>query len=413
MSGIDLGLREARRIALRAQGLTRARPAQPTRRDVLGVVNRLGLVQLDSVNVLARAHYMPAFSRLGPYDTAILDQAAWSGRRRLFEYWGHEASLLPVGTQPLLRWRMERAARGKGTWSHLQRFAAEQPHVVRETLAEITDRGPLAAADLQNAGKAKGPWWGWSDGKLALEYLFWRGEVGVPARRGAFERVYDVPERFMPPAVLALPTPAEADAQRGLVRIAAQALGVATATDLASYFRLPRTDAGRRIDELVEAGELIGAAVETWRAPAFLAAGADVPARVRARCLLSPFDPLLWERDRAERLFGFRYRIEIYTPSHKREHGYYVLPFLLNDRLVGRLDLKADRAKRCLVVAAAHNEPDCGPETVAEAMAPELRSLAAWLDLETIVTEANGSLAPLLAKRLESRNGDAEQASIP
>ena len=413
MKTSTLSLREARRVALRAQGLLRARPPRPKRHHVLGVVDRLGLIQIDSVNVLARAHYMPAFSRLGPYETTLLDRAAWTGRRRLFEYWGHEASLLPVETQPLLRWRMEGASRGIGTWARMARFAEEQPHTIRETLAEIVDRGPLAAADLRDAGEAKGPWWGWSDGKLALEYLFWSGRVGVTARRGAFERIYDLPERFLPPEILALPTPREADAQRGLIRIAGRALGIATSKDLGAYFRMSPADARPRIGELVEAGELIPVVVEGWRDPAFLIEGLEAPARASARCLLSPFDPLLWERDRTERLFGFRYRLEIYTPSHKREHGYYVLPFLLKDRLVARLDLKAERASRHLVVAAAHSEPGCNPEEVAAALLPELSAMAAWLGLSEIVVRPNGNLVPFLARLIEGRKFGGDHGFAP
>ncbi|HEX4768888.1 MAG TPA: winged helix-turn-helix domain-containing protein [Lichenihabitans sp.] len=394
----SLSRREARRIALRAQGLLRARPPRPLMHHLMAMIGRLGLVQIDSVNVLARAHYMPAFSRLGAYDAGLMDLAAWTGRRRLFEYWGHEASLLPVETQPLLRWRMAAAAEGSGTWGNLARFAAERPERVREVLAEINDRGPLAAADLGGA-RGTGPWWGWSDDKRALEVLFWRGQVGVSTRRGAFERVYDLPERILPAAVLSRPAPPKAEAQRGLVRIAAQALGIATGGDLAAYFRLPVTDARARVAELVEAGELRPVRVEGWPQQAYLAPGADLPRRAAAAALISPFDPLLWERPRTERLFGFRYRLEIYTPAHKREHGYYVLPFLLGDRLVARLDLKADRARSRLMVLGAHAEPGTQPRRIAEALWPELDRLAHWLGLGTILFEGRGDLVPMLAAR--------------
>ena len=395
---ISLSRRDARRIALRAQGLLRARPPRPLKHHLRAMIERLGLVQIDSVNVLARAHYLPGFSRLGAYDTGLIDRAAWTGRRRLFEYWGHEASLLPVETQPLLRWRMAAAAEGSGTWSGLARFAAERPERVREVLAEISDRGPLAAADLGGA-RAKGGWWGWSDDKRALEVLFWSGRVGVSSRRGAFERVYDLPERILPVAILDRPTPPRAEAQRSLIRIAAQALGIATGGDLAAYFRLPVTEARARVADLAEAGELQPVHVEGWPQPAYLAPGADLPRRAAAAALISPFDPLLWERPRTERLFGFRYRLEIYTPAHKREHGYYVLPFLLGDRLVARLDLKADRAGSRLMVLGAHAEPGTPPGRIVEALWSELERLAGWLRLGTILVEGRGDLVPMLAAR--------------
>ena len=397
MTPLSLTGREARRIALKAQGFVEPSPARPRIGDVLGLVARLGLIQIDSVNVLTRAHYVPAFSRLGAYDTTLIDRAAWTGARRLFEYWGHEASLLPVEVHPLLRWRMEAAARGTGTWVNVARAARESPARIAEILAEIRDRGPLAAADLHGASKGQGGWWGWSEGKTALEYLFWSGRVGVRTRRGAFERVYDLPERILPGEILDLPTPSQAEAQRGLLRIAARALGIATGGDLAAYFRLAAEEARPRIADLVEAGEILPATVEGWTAPAYLWPGAEAPARISARRLVSPFDPLLWERPRTERLFGFRYRLEIYTPAHKREHGYYVLPFLMNDRLVARFDLKAERRERRLVVAGAHHESHGKAGAVAEAAWPELRRLAAWLGLDTVTVAPMGALAAALA----------------
>jgi uncharacterized protein len=403
-----LSAQAARRVALAAQGFGRARPPAPGRRHLLSLVERLGMLQIDSVNVLARAHYMPAFSRLGAYPREALDGAAWNGRgRALFEYWGHEASLLPVALQPLLRWRMARAERGEGMWADLARFAHERPQEIAAALEEIRERGPLAASELSNAGRSRGGWWGWSDGKRTMEYLFWSGRLAVATRRGTFERVYDLSERVLPAAVMAAPTPSEPEAQRALLRIAARAMGVATGGDLGRYFRLPAADAKARVAELQEAGELLPVDVKEWGKPAYLSPEAVLPRRpVTASCLLSPFDPLLWERDRAERLFGFRYRIEIYTPAHKREHGYYVLPYLLDDALVARVDLKADRAANTLRVLAAHAEADRDRGEIAEALSAELAALAFWLGLERVTVARRGDLAArlgaALARRVES-----------
>jgi uncharacterized protein YcaQ len=394
---IAISVATARRVALAAGGFARKRPVAPGRAQLLATADRLGLFQIDSVNVLARAQYLPAFSRLGPYDPTHLDKAAWSARRRsLFEYWGHEASLIPVSLQPLLRWRMQHAHRDKWLGGELARFVDERRDYVQSVLAEIRDRGPLSAADLTDAGAARGPWWGWSDGKRAAEYLFLTGQLVVASRRGAFERVYDLPERVLPPDILAAPTPPRADAQRALLRIAATAMGIATEFDLRTYFRLPLADARARIAELVEEGTLLPAVVQGWDQPAFLAAGAAAPRQICAQALLSPFDPLLWERDRPLRLFNFHYRIELYTPQHKRTHGYYVLPFLLNDQLVARVDLKADRATRTLHVLSSHAESHARHDEAAHALAAELRLLAAWQNLATINIVPRGDLAAAL-----------------
>jgi uncharacterized protein YcaQ len=348
--------------------------------------------------VLVRAQYLPLFSRLGPYERTLLDRAAYGGRRRaLFEYWGHEASLLPVALQPLLRWRMARAERGVGVYRGLVRWARRRRAFIDGILAQIAERGPLAASELTDGGRSRGNWWGWSHGKFAVEWLFWTGRLTTATRR-RFERVYDLPERVLPPAVLAVPTPPEDEAQRALVRLAARALGVATERDLADYFRLHGADARRRVGELVEAGDLVPARVEGWARPAYLDPRARAPRRVSARALLAPFDPLVWERERAERLFGFHYRIGIYTPAAQRTHGYYVLPFLLGDRLVGRVDLRADRAAGVLQVPAAHAEASVDRPRVAIALAEELRAMAGWLGLGRVVAGARGDLAaPLRA----------------
>jgi uncharacterized protein YcaQ len=328
-----------------------------------------------------RAHELPPFSRLGPYPRDLLTRAAGTAPRRLFEYWGHEASLLPVELQPLLRWRMQRAA--DDAWGGMRRIAREQPGLVERVLEEVRARGPLAASDLADERpRRSGPWWDWSDAKRAMEYLFWSGQVTAARRTTSFERLYDLPERVLPRAILATPTPTVEDAQRELVRVAARATGVAAERDLRDYFRLPTADARARVAELVEAGELVPVEVEGWgRTQAFLHREARVPRRVDARALVGPFDSLVWERSRVERLFGLRFRIEIYVPAPRRVHGYYVLPFLLGDRLIARVDLKADRRAGVLRVPAAHAEPGA-PAHTHEALRAELHALAAWLGLE-------------------------------
>ena len=397
----QLSAAEARRIALAAQGFAEAPPARAVDGRALRsrVLDRVGLIQIDSVNVLQRAHYLPSFSRLGPYDTNLLDKLSHYAPRRLFEYWGHEASLIPVELHPHLRWRMRRAH--DDAWGGMRRIARDRPELVAAVLADIGQRGPLTAAQLAHLDgprAPKGPWWDWSDVKRALEYLFWSGEV-TSARRVRFERRYDLPERVLPAAVINAPTPDDDEAQRTLLRTAARALGVATEPDLRDYFRLPSAESKLRVAELVEAGDLHPVAVEGWAAPAYLAPGVRVPRRVQARALVGPFDSLIWDRPRVERVFGFRYRIEIYVPKAQRVHGYYVLPFLLGDRLVGRVDLKSDRAAGALLVQAAHAEPDAPPET-AEALAVELRRLAGWLQLDDVVVAGPGELSPALAAAL-------------
>ena len=282
---------------------------------------------------------------------------------------------------------MARADRGAGCYGRLRAYATTERAAAEALLARIVAEGPMAASDFED-GRAAGPggrggWWSWGETKQALEWLFWAGHITTATRRGAFERVYDVPSRVLPKAVLAMPTPHEDEAQRALLDLAARALGVATARDLRDYFRLGPEDARRGIASLVEMGRLRPVAVEGWGQPTYLHAEARVPRRVESRALLSPFDPLVWERSRAERLFGFRYRIEIYVPVDKRQHGYYVLPFLLGDRLVARVDLKADRAAGRLLVLGTHHEPDA-PHGTGEALVAELGAVAGWLGLETV-----------------------------
>jgi hypothetical protein len=393
---------EARRIALAAQGLATPRSARATRASasaLLGAVDRLGVLQIDAVNVLARAHYVPLFSRLGAYEVARLDRAAYDEPRVLFEYWGHQASLLPVAMQPLFRWRMAQAERGEGIYGGLTRFGKARRKYIDDVLAEVRERGALRASELTSSKPRTGGWWGWSDAKRALEWLFWAGLVTTSTRR-SFERLYDVPERVLPAAILALPTPKLEDAHRELVRISARALGIATDDDLADYFRLRLRDVRPRIAELVEEGALRTVRVEGIARPMHLAKDAKVPRAATGRAILSPFDPLVWYRARTERLFGFRYRIEIYTPEHLREHGYYVLPFLDGESLAARVDLKASRAESTLLVQAVHLEPGSDEGHTAASLAAELRDVAAWLGLERIKVMRKGALATPLRRSL-------------
>lgn len=393
IAGESVSNEEARRIALFAQGLC---ASIPNSQQAIGeTVRRLGLVQLDSVNVLVRSHYLPFFSRLGMYDREWLANVAYSPRRQLFEYWGHEASLLPLESQPLLRWRMARARAGLGTWKRIARFLKENAVFVNEVMAQLRDRGPLGAGEIGQGKKGKKGWWEWSDAKIALESLFWIGEVTTSTRKH-FERIYDLTDRVLPAELLNRPTPAEHDAQRELTQIAARALGIATETDLRDYFRLGVADARRAVAELVEEGTLLACRVEGWRHAAFLHRDAVRPQSMSARALLSPFDSLVWERSRTERLFGFRYRLEIYTPSHKRVHGYYVLPFLLGDRLVARVDLKSDRLTGTLRVQAAHIEENADAGEVAANLSAELTRLGEWLGLPRIAFGRRGRFTKVL-----------------
>lgn len=376
-----LSAAQARRLALGAQGFADARSADG--RALGRVLARTGLLQIDSVNVLQRAHYLPVFSRIGPYDVKALDRLSHLAPRRLFEYWGHEASLLPVALWPLMQWRMERA--NQDAWGGMFRVATEQPELVEEMHEAVRDGGPITASFLSShVPKVRGAMWAWSDQKRALEWLFWTGRITSARRLSNFERAYDLPERVIPKAVRAQAVPSMEEAQRELLRRSARSMGVATASDLRDYFRLPAPDTKLRIAELVEAGDLLEVAVEGWRQPAYLDPAARIPRRVDARALLAPFDPLIWERARTERIFGFRYRIEIYVPAEKRVHGYYVLPFLLGERIVARVDLKADRQAGVLRVQSCHLEPDAPPETMAE-LSAELALMASWLGLGGVV----------------------------
>ena len=394
-----LSLQAARRVALTAQGFGRSRPSGPVGARQLGdAVRRIGAVQIDSVNVLARAQYLPHMARLGPYDRGLLDACSGQAPRSLFEYWGHEATLLPVGMHRLMRWRMDRVH--DDAWAGMVRIQREQPDLVREVADVVRGSGPMTATELEEvfAHVERGPkehWgWNWSAVKRALEYLFWAGEITSAGRDSSFRRRYAAPEAVLPRAALEAPTPTPEEAHRELVLIAARAMGVATTTDLGDYFRMPTTATRAAIDALVAQGALREVAVPGWPT-SYALPDLTVPRRAPAAALLAPFDPLIWFRPRTERLFGMRYRIEIYTPAVKRIHGYYVLPFLYDEALVARVDLKADRASRTLLVQSAHAQDVVSSDAVA-ALAASLSEMAGWLGLEEVrVAEVGDLAAPL------------------
>lgn len=369
-------------------------------RTLSRTIERTGVLQIDSVNVLQRAHFMPLFSRMGGYDTGLLDRAAGRSPRRLVEYWAHVAAYMPVDLWPMMSHRM-RSYRERGhAWFGLP----EDPQLPRALLREIAQGGPATARDLDDGlPRTRDNWgWNWSSTKKALEFLFFAGELSVARRNSAFERVYDLPERVIPAHILAEPEPTLLDATRELLRRAARSYGVATEFDLRDYFRLQTPGnvqqpyVGPALRSLVEDGELVPVTVEGWRRPAYLHRDVTVPRKVDARALLSPFDPLVWFRERTETIFDFFYRIEIYVPEPKRVHGYYVLPFLLGDRIVARVDLKADRQGSVLHVLGAYAEESAPDHTAAE-LQEALRELADWLDLADIQVAGRGDLAPALA----------------
>ncbi|GMQ85929.1 MAG: winged helix-turn-helix domain-containing protein [Acidimicrobiia bacterium] len=384
----------ARRLALGAQGFSEQRPGgRIDVRHFRKVLATVGLLQLDTVNVLVRAHYLPLFSRLGPYDRHAFDR--WTaGSGELFEYWGHEASLLPVHLYPYFRFRMEAIA--AKPWRWIRELREQRPGYIEEVFAQVETRGPLSTADLDDPGERGGPWWGYQPGKKALEWLFATGRVAA-YRTATFGRLYDLPERVLPATIVDVPSPGKMEAYGSLLIDAARHHGVGTAGDLADYHRLHTPTAREVVDHLAASGDLEEVRVQGWKQPAFVHPDAVVPRKPTGTALLSPFDSLVFNRDRVERLFDFRYRIEIYVPRQKREYGYYVLPFLCDGELVARVDLKADRKRGALLVQASHLEPDAAPSVTAGALAGELKSLAEWLDMSEVVVSPNGDLASRLS----------------
>lgn len=387
----------ARRIALAAQGFARPRPATVGTRQLNALIDRVGLLQLDSVNVFERSHYMPVFARLGHYDKAALDALTFSRSGRYVEYWAHEAAVIPVETWPLLRWRMqqyrEKHSADASAWAHAN------GHMIEWLKAELAEKGPMPASAIEHdANKRSGPWWGWSDVKIGLEVLFRWGEL-VSAGRNRFERSYALPEQVLPDAVINRHIPRD-EAQRQLVQHAASAHGIGTASDFADYFRMSRADTLAAVQSLADEGVLRAVTVPGWKHQAWMHRDARVPRRIEASALLSPFDPVVWDRKRAERLFDFHYRIEIYTPAPQRVFGYYSLPILLDDAVVGRIDLKNDRKAGVLRVQSAWHEEAHSPAVVAERIAPVLRSAAEWQGLSDITVNDWGTLAAPLAAEL-------------
>ncbi len=391
---MNLSNAQARRIALAAQGFNDPRPTgRVDRRHLRRVLDRVGLIQIDSVNVLVRSQELPLFARLGPHPRTLIDDATRGGE--LFEYWVHEASLVPTDQYYLHRWRM----REPYPWPSFRRRVEAQRDYTERVYDRVVADGPLVARDLEARVEKKGTWWDYDDGKTALEALFYVGRVAARRRPHDFARVYDLPERIIPAAALARPALPEHEARKELLVMAAKYHGVGTLQDLADYHRLTPTACKQPVTELVEEGRLVPVTVREWDRPAYLHPEARVPRRIRARALLSPFDPVVWNRDRALRMFGFHYRIEIYTPAAKRRHGYYVLPFLLGDALVGRVDLKADRPNRALLVQSAWMESGVNEDDVAAELMEELHLMASWLELDRVEVTGRGDLGPSLARR--------------
>jgi uncharacterized protein len=388
----ELSRSQARRIALYAQGFGRKRPTgRVDRRHLRTAFAHTGLIQIDSVNVLVRSQELPLFARLGTHPRSLIPDATANGE--LFEYWVHEACHVPVDQHPLYRWQMEKMHRWKG----MRGLRERRPDLIADVLQRVRDEGPIVAGGLEQRRGPKGQWWDWDDGKAALEYLFHAVAVTATRRPNDFARLYDLTERVLPARVLDLPTPTETEARKALIVLAASYHGIGTANDLMDYHRLNRPAMRPLIAELVEDGRLVETSVAGWTEPALLHPDAYLPRWVRAHALLSPFDPVVWNRDRAERLFGFRYRIEIYVPQAKRVCGYYVLPVLLGDDLVARVDLKADRATGRLLVQGVFGDPGIDARKVAVELRAKLDEMVAWLGLDAgVEIAANGDLAPAL-----------------
>lgn len=373
-------------------GFARPRPDAHVRRDVRHlrrVLDTVDIVQLDSVNVLARAHELPFWSRIGPHDRAARDAWLWHSREA-FDGWAHMASMTAVEVWPLLHDRRRQMAESR----HVQRLNEELPGYVNKIYAEVAERGPLSVRDLTDPGDRTGPWWGHPPGKVALDHLAIRGDLAIDHRTPTFLTVYDTTERVLPAAILATEPPDPDEADRQLLLRAARAHGIGTAADLADHHRIRTVRARPLLAELAARGYLEEVRVYGWgNEPVYVHPQARTARRIPARALLSPFDPLVWFRPRTERLFDFRYRIEIYVPAAKRVHGYYVLPFLLGERIVARVDLKADRRTGRLLVRGAFAEDGVDRSYVARELAEELRGLGAWLAVPEVVVDRNGDLA--------------------
>ncbi len=401
-AAVAISVKQARNLALSGQGFDRDDSRPVTKRRIMKAIRQTNMLQVDSVNVLTRAHYMPIFSRLGIYDPAMLDELVWGTdrQRKLFEYWGHEASMIPVEDFQLYRWRMDDARNGKGVWGRISRMQSEQPELIDGILKRIDNEGALAASDLEQEGESREKWWGWSDTKTAMEYLFWSGQVVARKRRGSFEREYDLPHRIIGDSAHE-PARDRQDAQCDLICKGIAAMGIATEADLRKYFRLPTADVKGCLARLVEEGRLLRADVEGWKQAGYLCPKVNPRSRAKPTCLMVPFDPVMWERDRIERIFGFNYRIEIYVPAEKRQFGYYVLPFMLNGEFVARVDLKSDRKAGVLLVQNAHIEDGQKQVDVAGPLMAELTRLAAFLGLGSVKvcggTEFAGYLGSLAA----------------
>jgi uncharacterized protein YcaQ len=392
----EVSLASARRIALAAQGFASPRPSgRIDRRHLRKVLDHIGLIQIDSVNVLARSQELTLFSRLGNHPRSLIPDATADGE--LFEYWCHEASHLPTSMHRLVRWRMEDARNGT-MWPGLQRFAKSKPQFVREVRDRVYNDGPLVAGDVKTRTGPKGSWWDWDDGKAALEYLFWTGEITAQRRPNDFARVYFAPQNVLPKEVLKAKTPTEFEARSELLLLAAKSLGIATASDLLDYHRQKPGAAKTVLAELVKQGDLEQVRVEGWRDVAYVLPGVSTPRSVNTRALVSPFDSLVWCRPRIERLWDFHYRIEIYTPEQKRVYGYYVLPFVLGDRIVARVDLKADRQAGLLLVHGAYSEPEVDFKRVVSELAEELKLMALWLGLDAVKVGEKGDLSSALSR---------------
>jgi uncharacterized protein YcaQ len=379
----SLSIADARRIALAAQGFDTARPkTKATQRQVDALISRLGVIQIDSVNVLVRSQELPLFARLGNHDRNAIPKATEA--QKLFEYWGHEAAHLPVEIHPLFRWKMNAARTGKVTHWGLTSFYEENKAFVKRTLKHVATNGPTTSRELSTRTEKKGTWWDWDEAKVALEYLFLTGQLMSRGRGSDFARIYDTPERVLPQRIIDAPTPSEHVARKQLLVRSAIAQGVATTSDLADYYRQKLATVKPLIAELVEEGELHTVAVDGWTEKAFVHRNAKLPKQLHATALLSPFDSLVWCRPRNERLFNFHYRIEIYTPKEKRKFGYYVLPFMMNGEMVGRVDLKADRANSKLLAHSTHTEKGVKRSAINDVLSAELDAMANWLRLEQV-----------------------------